>query len=342
MNIESFILPSPPSPSGQPLRVAAKRYRYTGRITRDGITLVMLHGLGMHKEQWEPILEKLFTLQSEKSTFYRIREAWSLDWQNHGESAVLNEEALKDDPKSASLDLWGRAIAHFLTSGLVTGHRLVGIGYSFGAVGLLLSTRGFQKCPYEGIILVEPCMADEDTWAANHDELHAAFGMVNNAVKHRRNVWVSKREAHQYFMGRFPWNAWDSRIVALFVEHALKDSTDKNGKACVVRTCPVIHEASAFQANLELGGPQEAAERISILADRVPIHVIFGDTVDLLPEVCRDCVVDRTKRRNVASITMIPDVGHSIIPERPYVVATTISQILDRICSAEAPPRSLL
>ncbi|KAJ7798639.1 hypothetical protein B0H14DRAFT_3886403 [Mycena olivaceomarginata] len=208
----------------------------------------MLHGLGMHKEQWEPILEKLFTLQSEKSTFYR--EAWSLDWQNHGESAVLNEEALKDDPKSAPLDLWGRAIAHFLTSGLVTGHRLVGIGYSFGAVGLLLSTRGFQKCPYEGIILVEPCMADEDTWAANHDELHAAFGM--------------------YFMGRFPWNAWDSRIVALFVEHALKDSTDKNGKACVVRTCPVIHEASAFQANLELGGPQEAAERISILADWVP------------------------------------------------------------------------
>jgi hypothetical protein len=30
------------------------------------------------------------------------------------------------------------------------------------------------------------------------------------------------------------------------------------------------------------------------------------------PEVCRDCVVDWTKRRNVASITMIPDVGHSV------------------------------
>jgi hypothetical protein len=76
-------------------------------------------------------------------------------------------------------------------------------------------------------------------------------------------------------------------------------------------------------------------------------------------EVCRDCVVDRTKRGNVASITMIPDVGHSvrftilwvnsylivalkIIPQQPYVVSTTISQILDRICSAEAPVRSLL
>jgi hypothetical protein len=65
-------------------------------------------------------------------------------------------------------------------------------------------------------------------------------------------------------------------------EHALKDSTDKNGKACVVRNCPTIHEASAFQANLELGGLQEAAERISILSDRVPIHAIFGETVDLV------------------------------------------------------------
>ncbi|KAJ7799996.1 Alpha/beta hydrolase fold-1 [Mycena olivaceomarginata] len=342
MNIESFILPSPPSPSGQPLRVAAKRYRYTGKTPQEGISLVMLHGSGMHKEQWEPIVEKLFTLQSEKSTFYRIREAWSFDWQNHGESAVLNEEALKDDPKSAPLDLWGRSIAQFLTSGLVSGHRFVGIGYSIGAVGILLSTRGFDKCPYEGIILVEPCVVDEDTWAANHDEIHAAFDTVRNAVKHRRDIWASKREAHQYFLGRFPWNAWNSRIVALYVEHALKDSTDKNGKACVGRKCPAIHEASTIQANLELGGLQEAAERISILSDRVPIHVVFGETVDIVPEVCRDCVVDRTKRRNVASITMIPDVGHSIIPEQPYVVATTISQILNRIYSAEAPVRSLL
>jgi hypothetical protein len=67
----------------------------------------------------------------------------------------LNEEALKRDPKSArtspqyfpsqfffligtptALDLWGYAIAGFLTSDLITGHRLVGIGYSSGTVGL--------------------------------------------------------------------------------------------------------------------------------------------------------------------------------------------------------------
>jgi hypothetical protein len=55
----------------------------------------------LDKEQWEPTLEKLFTLHSERSQFPQIREAWALDWQSHGESAVLNEESLKDDPASA-------------------------------------------------------------------------------------------------------------------------------------------------------------------------------------------------------------------------------------------------
>lgn len=170
MNIEPFILPSPPTPSGQPLSVAAKRYRYGGKTPPNGITLLLFHGLGqrersvvlpaplyayrrLDKEQWEPILDKLFTLQSAKSAFQQIREAWSFDWQSHGESAVLNEDAVKDDPKSArtfsgyspqdlsfipstALDLWGYAIAQFLKSGLFTGRRLVGIGYSFGTVGL--------------------------------------------------------------------------------------------------------------------------------------------------------------------------------------------------------------
>jgi hypothetical protein len=111
---------------------------------------------GLDKEQWEPTIQKLFTLQSEKSNFPQIREAWALDWQSHGESAVLNELALKDDPESArtsrhyssriwllligipltALDLWGYAIAEFLKSDLIAGHRLVGVGYSSGTVGL--------------------------------------------------------------------------------------------------------------------------------------------------------------------------------------------------------------
>jgi hypothetical protein len=84
----------------------------------------------------------------------------------------------------------------------------------------MLSARHFDKCPYEGIILVEPSMMDEETWYSNYEEIQPAFDMVTNAVKHRRDVWASKEKAHQYFIGRFPWNSWDPRIVALFAVRA--------------------------------------------------------------------------------------------------------------------------
>ncbi|KAJ7828281.1 hypothetical protein B0H14DRAFT_2367186 [Mycena olivaceomarginata] len=271
----------------------------------------------LDEEQWEPTLEKLFTLHSERSQFPQIREAWALDWQSHGESAVLNEESLKDDPASAQhkricpLNLWGQAIANFLNSDLVAGHHPVGVGYSSGTVGLMLSTRHSDKCPYNALILVEPSTMDENTWKTSHEEIQPAFDMVTNAVKHRRDVWTSKKAAHKYFIGRFPWNSWDPRIVALFSEHALRSSKDKDDKACVVRKCPMIHEAEAFQINLK--HTWDAAEQLSNLARRVPIHVVFGESVDLMPQVIHDCVVDKTKGRVVASITTIPEVGHTVI-----------------------------
>ncbi|KAJ7788792.1 hypothetical protein B0H14DRAFT_3503793 [Mycena olivaceomarginata] len=148
--------------------------------------------------------------------------------------------------------------------------------------------------------------------------------MVTNAVKHRRDVWTSEDAAHKYFIGRFSWNSWDPRIVALFSEHALKSSTDKDGKACVVRKCPMVHEAEAFQINLK--HTWDAAEQLSHLARRVPLHVGFRESVDLMPQVIHDCVV---KGRVVASVTTTPEVGHTIMQELPDVVAPTLSTLLN-------------
>ena len=42
------------------------------------------------KEQWEPVIT---TILAKTST--EIDEAWAIDWQNHGQSALLNKETLK-------------------------------------------------------------------------------------------------------------------------------------------------------------------------------------------------------------------------------------------------------
>jgi hypothetical protein len=80
--------------------------RYTlGGDTSSGLVLFFAHGTGMReskcfpwlvtfakyehtdKEQWEPIIEKLLQIEG-------VSEAYSFDWPNHGEGALLNAHVL--------------------------------------------------------------------------------------------------------------------------------------------------------------------------------------------------------------------------------------------------------
>ncbi|KAF7330197.1 Alpha/beta-hydrolase [Mycena venus] len=337
MNVETFLLDTPPA-GGKPLIMAAKRYTYHMHDERhqepkDGLTLLMLHGLGQHKEQWEPIIEKLYALRRDSSISSRIREVWSFDWQSHGESAVLNEEALKDGSGSAPTERWASAITEFVKSDLVKGHRLIGISYSSGTIALMGTTRHFDpdKCPYAGLILVEPSMMDEEACNTNK-EILSRFASITKAVTHRLNVWTDRETAHKYFIGHLPWKTWDSRVTRLFAEYGLKDAKDSEGNACVVRACPTIHEASAFQVNLK--SAWTGVEQISKLSGLVPIHVVFGERVDLMPKAILDSVVDETKGRKVSSVTRIPG-GHTIVQEQPDSVGSTLSHLLDTIQASQ-------
>lgn len=77
------------------------------------ITLILTHAVGLHKEQWEPVLEDLFGLLGTANSLaiggakLKIREAWSIELPDCGESALLNKEALTEDQ--------GRASGEFLT-----------------------------------------------------------------------------------------------------------------------------------------------------------------------------------------------------------------------------------
>ncbi|KAF7974887.1 hypothetical protein HWV62_11027 [Athelia sp. TMB] len=86
--------------------MAAKRYTDADRGSTDGITLLLAHGAGspllkaiQDKEQWEPTLDKMFEAQHRKVGAMRIREAWAFDWQNHGDSALINRDALHTRPR---------------------------------------------------------------------------------------------------------------------------------------------------------------------------------------------------------------------------------------------------
>ena len=84
----------PPSP-GYPLYVSAKCYRPQQRAENSNrdISLIFLHGVGSYKEVFEPVIVELLVLWN--SSRLRIREVWSVECPNHGQSAVLNEHLLR-------------------------------------------------------------------------------------------------------------------------------------------------------------------------------------------------------------------------------------------------------
>ncbi|EGG02428.1 uncharacterized protein MELLADRAFT_110173 [Melampsora larici-populina 98AG31] len=78
----------------QQLYVSVNRYFRTistsSTHSNQGLTLILSHANGLHKETWEPMLSYL--LQSPQSDL--IHEIWSLDCINQGDSAILNQDSL--------------------------------------------------------------------------------------------------------------------------------------------------------------------------------------------------------------------------------------------------------
>ncbi|KAJ7490534.1 hypothetical protein FB451DRAFT_1513195 [Mycena latifolia] len=84
---------------GVPLIALGKRYTRVPAVSNPppspgspGVALLFAHGTGFHKEIWEPTIEALFAADREQL----VREAWAVDCQNHGESAIANEKTLFD------------------------------------------------------------------------------------------------------------------------------------------------------------------------------------------------------------------------------------------------------
>ena len=102
------------------------------------------------KEHWEPTLQGLFYRDGVRTC---LREAWSVDWHDHGDSAVLNFEVLNEMEQgvcecfiqdsrhkfcppihqlSIAVNYYGEAIA-FLVKTFLSSHRVVCVGHSAGA-----------------------------------------------------------------------------------------------------------------------------------------------------------------------------------------------------------------
>ncbi|PFH46851.1 hypothetical protein AMATHDRAFT_153639 [Amanita thiersii Skay4041] len=336
-----FIYPATSSLSSQgssesrssPLKMTAKRYTLGNSADNVyGLTLLFAHCIGSHKEQWEPTILRLFHNQLSGPRSRRIREAWSFDWQSHGDSAGLNQEALKTRPDGVCAGIleeaiyeWAPAISAFVHSKHMKGHRIVALGHSAGAAAVLLSIKDFplSEPPYLSVILIEPSIAPRDVYNSRYEERRAVLEYAVSSTSMRRDTWASRKDAFAYFKSRAPWKLWDERVVRLLVEHGLQEVSGG-----VKLKCDRRQEAVSY-ADTE---PHfEGANTISRLCHSVHIHLIFGAVNDFVPDFIQYSLSDTSKGRYVASVSKIKRAGHMIVQEQPDKLADSISEILDNI-----------
>ncbi|EPS99563.1 hypothetical protein FOMPIDRAFT_1030883 [Fomitopsis schrenkii] len=310
--------------------MAAKRY-LPSDSSPEGVTLLLAHGAGFHKEHWEPLLERLCAVQSTKEPTGRIREAWAFDWQGHGDSAVLNEAALKRRGWGVSNATWARGIHAFLDTPHVQGHRLVMIGHSSGATAAMYSTKLFSNIPpYVAIILVEPPLIDRRTFAKHLKRQQRALAAVKKALAASRDTWPSRANAYTWLQSRPPYSTWDERVLRLHCEYGLRPVSADNPQGAVTTKCTKAEEVKSLD---DVEVTFEATEQLEHVCDTIPIHVIFGAVVDFVPDYGQDDVVDGSRGRRMASVTRIPGAGHLVIEQKPDAVAEGISRILDSLAS---------
>ncbi|KAK0472758.1 alpha/beta-hydrolase [Armillaria novae-zelandiae] len=319
--------------TGTPLWASLKRYtkaKLCSQKIQPGYVLILTHGTGFHKEQWEPTMRHLFNLDV-RST---IREAWAVDCQNHGEAAILNERVLIDHPGVLSIydyvdalvalrrDLLGKSNPDYTER-----DKFILVGHSAGTVACVLALSSFNPSSitmYDSLILVEPPIHHPS--AIVH---HTAMFKAISTITKRHDVWASRDEARSWFRKRFPWKAWDPEVLDTYVDHGLRALPtafypDKSDGVTLSATW--VDENAAYSK--DSGSATTALWNLNTLCGVLPVHLIYGARNDLFSREIQDSIVNTAEGRKFASITRVAGAGHWVVQEAPKQMAEALWKIL--------------
>ncbi|KAI0042043.1 hypothetical protein FA95DRAFT_1564738 [Auriscalpium vulgare] len=284
------------------------------------LALIFLHGMSLHKETWEPTIQRLFEVQATAGRSM-IAEAWTMDLPNHGEAAALKyvSTAVKG-PGAMPAHTAARTLRSFIASGLIAeGTRVVTVGHSAGGVVSILSTLGtaLDDLPYSFMILVEPATFSREISRTMLSKPLLGLNMATEAVMKRRDTWPSREVARDWLRNRLPWRRWDPRILDLFIQHGLKDLPTAGDPERVTLACPREHERQGYLAHEEM---LAGHEHLAALCEAVPVHCIFGTVHDLLSEEMQQSTIEGRRMASIAKV----EGGHLLVQEAPDAVAMSI------------------
>ncbi|CAK7272426.1 hypothetical protein SEPCBS119000_005119 [Sporothrix epigloea] len=199
------------------LRVCAKQYipRSNPRPQPGDVTIIATHANGFVKALYEPLWDDLLAA-SEKHGF-NIRGIWIADVAWQGQSGLLNEASLGNDP---SWDDHVRDLLHMTNIFRQEMPRpLVGIGHSFGGCIMARLALAHPRL-FTSIVLMDPVI-DIEIFCPTVEFSPLELSAV------RREVWSSREEADIAFRRSRFFKEWDPRVLSVWNQHGLTDLPSK-------------------------------------------------------------------------------------------------------------------
>ncbi|KAF9559775.1 hypothetical protein CPC08DRAFT_637383 [Agrocybe pediades] len=307
-----------PRPSYNLLTTVKRFWKPNSAQSKDpaALTLIFTHGTSFHKEQWEPAIDDLLETIAKGGHKVKIREIWTIDCPNHGEAAAVNEHTLFNGYRNKDSFAWeeyGRSI-HLFLAGLgtgvkvdFTGHRLVGIAHSMGAVSMSLSLGYYPKIRFTSFIFAEIMTMSEDI-------ISKATEMLVSGAEKRRDIWPTKEDAYKVLKSRGTWKSWDDRVLKHYVDSGLRplptaEYPDKTEG--VTLKCTRSQEAACYRDNI---GARRVWYNFEDVVKRVPTHIIYGGVNDYIPGHVKDQLINEQSGglSNLASVSRVPGSGHLV------------------------------
>jgi len=179
---------------------------------KDGdVTIIGAHANGFPKELYEPFWEDLHARS--KTSGFRIRSIWIADIANQGQSGVLNESLLGDDP--SWLD-HSRDLLHLINSFRHLMPRpIIGIGHSLGG-NILVNLSLMHPRLLSTLILLDPVIQQHASTPSGPNPAQAST--------FRRDLWPSREEAEKAFKKNKFYQSWDTRVLERWCRWGIRET----------------------------------------------------------------------------------------------------------------------
>ncbi|KAH9842573.1 uncharacterized protein C8Q71DRAFT_209172 [Rhodofomes roseus] len=331
--------------STKPLWACVNRY-----VRRDinnvdggkGVTLVLAHANGYHKEIWEPTIAHMIRAQNNSSSQVQIDEVWSWEPWNHGDAFLINERNaaacmfdgrdnardilqfllyyLPTLPSSAPLPVHlerlSDGVAASRKSRGFEGRQLVGVGHSLGGCAIARLAIAEPRV-FSSLILVEAGVVAYPGSGPLVDK--RTFPYLVYAIK-RKSRWPSREQASADLSTSPFFSTWDSAALSVYVECGLRD--DPRGG--VTLKMPSTQEAMTYTDMLTM---YETWDLIDDLDERVELRWILAGKIGKGEEWFRETTSWR--RPANSSNVVFSQAGHLIVMEAPEELGKEIFSFIE-------------